>query len=517
MREAQLAARPGGALCGVLTLGALALAAWLLWVPIPRVVLANDMLGYAAQGRSLLQGDGNAVRLDQVLVPGYYPAGLPALIALALALLGPDMRHAQVVVWLAALLLLVLAAALARRAAGAWAGPVAVLLVLASTQWRGAATAILSQVPTAAVVLAATLLLTGRATRARAFGAGLLASGSLLLRFANLGFPVAVVLAAPLLARGRELPARRWLGALAAGLATGGALLALHNAWAWGSPLATGYAAFGHDTAGQFALSNIVDPWSEGLHDFGPVILRSLAGLGELYPVPVAVASVWGLVVLLRAGGEPRRIALLAALFVAAQDLILAAYPFRSELYLVPAFPLQAVVAAAGLLDAAGRAWRRGGPLLAAAAAAGLLAFDLARPPAPVAPTLEEAIARHDLLERAGRELGPDFALLTPADFGLVEPLVRAPGRRILYVVPHVSPLIAQAVSRELDGAPCTPAAAVAWAQARLAEGRDVYVDGLPPPRVLREEHKQLKQALLERCTFEPTDLPGLFRLRARG
>ncbi|MBM3985173.1 MAG: hypothetical protein FJ296_05725, partial [Planctomycetes bacterium] len=178
MRAGELAARPGGALCGALTLAALALAAWLLWVPIPRVVLANDMLGYAAQGRALLAGDGNCVRLDQVLVPGYYPAGLPALVALSLALLGPDMRHAQVVVWVAALLLLVLVSALARRAVGTWAGLVAVLLVLASTQWRGAATAILSQVPTAAVILAATLLLTGRATRARAFGAGLLASGS---------------------------------------------------------------------------------------------------------------------------------------------------------------------------------------------------------------------------------------------------------------------------------------------------------------------------------------------------
>lgn len=517
MRGAQLAARPGGIPCGALTLVALGLAAWLLWVPFPRVVLANDMLGYAAQGRALLLGDGNAVRLDQTLVPGYYPAGLPALVALALAVLGPDMRHAQVVVWAAALLVLALAAALARRAAGAWAGPVALLLVLASTEWRGAATAILSQVPTAAAVLAATLLLCGRATRARAFGAGLLASGSLLLRFANVGFPVAVVLAAPFLARGRELPARRWLGALAAGLAAGAGLLALHNTWAYGAPLATGYAAFGHDTTGQFALSNIVDPWSEGLHNLGPVILRSLAGLGELYPVPVALASAWGLVALLRAGGEPRRIALLAALAVAAQDLILAAYPFRSELYLVPAFPLQAVVAAAGLLDAAGRAWARGGPWLALAAAAGLLAFDLARPPAPVAPTLDEAVQRHDMLARAGRELGPAFALLTPADFGLVEPLVRAPGRRILYLVPHVSPLIAQAVSRELDGAPCTAEAAVAWAAARLAEGRAVYVDQLPPPRVLRPEHRAVKEALRKDFRFEATELPGLFRLRARG
>ncbi len=517
MRAGPLAARTGGGLCGALTLAALALAAWLLWVPLARVVLANDMLGYAAQGRSLLLGDGNDVRLDQALIPGYYPAGMPALVALAMALLGPDLRHAQVVVWAAALLLLALTAVVARRTAGPWAGLVALLLVLASTQWRVAATAILSQVPTAVVVLLSTLLLTGRATRARAFGAGLLASGSLILRFANVGFPVAVVLAGPLLARDRELPARRWLGALAAGLAAGGALVALHNTWFHGGPLATGYSSYEHDVAQNFALSNILHPWSEGLQELGSVILRSLAGFGDLYPVPVALAAAWGLVVLLRAGGEPRRVALLALLAVAAQDLILAAYPFRSELYLVPAFPLQALVAAAGLVDAAGRLWTRGGPLLATGAAAALLAFDLARPPAPVAPTLEEAVARHDMLERAGRELGPDFALLTPADFGLVEPLVRAPGRRILYAAPHVSALIAEAAMREAGGAPYSAGVAVEWAAARLAEGRDVYVDQLPPPRVLRPEHRELKEALRARFTFEPTSLPGLFRLRARG
>src|SRR6185436_19760477 len=137
---------------------ALAFAAWLLWVPFERVVLMNDMLGYSSQGRALLAGDGNGARLDGQVVPGYYPAGMPALVAAAYALLGPDLRHSQVVTWLAALAVLALLVPLARRAAGPWGPLVALLAVLASPAFRGAATMTLAQIPTSVLMLASALL-----------------------------------------------------------------------------------------------------------------------------------------------------------------------------------------------------------------------------------------------------------------------------------------------------------------------------------------------------------------------
>ena len=102
----------------LLLAAALLLAGALLWVPTARVPLYYDMLAYSAQALSLATGHGNSVAVGGHDVPGIYPAGLPALGALAQSVLGPDLRHAQAAVFACALATLAAVYALARRAAG---------------------------------------------------------------------------------------------------------------------------------------------------------------------------------------------------------------------------------------------------------------------------------------------------------------------------------------------------------------------------------------------------------------
>lgn len=505
-------AAPRGARLATLLL--LGLGAWLLWVPRERVVLMHDMLGYAAQGRALLEGAGNAVVLDGQPIPGIYPAGLPALVALAQALLGPDLRHAQVAVWLAALLLLALGARLGARLLGPWGAALALALLLASGGLRDSAMLVLSQVPSAALMLAAAALFLVPRAGAALFAAGLLASLTLLLRLANAGFPAALGLAALLPWSGRGASRGRTLAVLAAGLASGAVLVAWHNAWAWGAPLASGYGVWSEELPGSFALGNILAPALIGNRGDESIMLRSFLGLGSMYPPPVLALAVWGVLALWRSGGTRRAFAGLAVLAVAAQDLLLACYAFRSEAYLVPALPLQLLAAAAGLDDLARRLPRGGAGWALAGAGAWLLASLLV--PGPADRAAEEARQRYAHLERTGLLIEDRAALVTPCDFPLVEALVRRPGRRVLYAGPFVSEVVEQAAMRELGGGRWRPERAVPWVAECVGEGRPVYFDQFPPVRGLLPAHRKLRDALRAAFTLEPTAQPGLYRLGRR-
>lgn len=516
-RAAAAAAPPeAGRAASVLTLLGLLLGAWLLWVPLSEVVLMNDMLGYAAQGRSLLQGEGNVVVLGEARIPGYYPAGLPLIVAGAFAVLGDDLRHAQVVVWISLVLLLVLVALVAQRAAGRWAAPVAVLTLLASGALRQTATLTLSQVPTAALMLGSVLLFLAPGARLPLFVAGLLASASLVLRYANASFPAALGLAGLLTCRARSASPLRTLLVLGAGLFAGAGLVAAHNTWVYGAPSATGYVLWGHEVEGQFSLRNIFAPVMIGNRGDESLMLHSFFGLGDMYQPPVIAAAVWGGIVLIRAGGVRRMLGILSVTVVLAQDLFLACYAFRSELYLVPALPLVVVLAAAGVVDAASRLRAGWGGPLAVAAAALLLAVAVRGGVAPRDPSELEAIARHDSLARAGRQLPPDAALVTPSDFALVEPLVRTPGRRILYAGPFVSDVIEEAAMRELGGGKYWPNRVVPWIKERMKEGRPVYLDQNPPPRGLASSHKKLRADIVVDYALQKTEIEGLFLLQPK-
>jgi hypothetical protein len=511
----------------LLLLAVLVASALLLHVPRPRVPLVYDMVGYAAQAHALLAGHGNTIAMGEEHLPGIYPVGVPALAALAMALLGPDLRNGLWAVLACALLVLPCVHACVRRAGlPALAGATAALFVLSSPLFRTTSGYLMSQVPTALAVALVLRLFLARASAAALFGAGLLAMLSLLLRYANISFPVALA-GAELLCGGARGRPRAWsLGWLGAGLVAGALVVLAHNALLYGGPLTTGYGLWGWNVEGQFGWRHVLGssalsaPSAPSVH--GEWILGSaLLGLSELQSVPMVAAALLGLLFCWRDGrGSASRAAVpqarllggLAACTIGASFALLAGYSFRSESYLVPTVPAFAALAGYGLWraleTAAGPRAARLSPVLAA----GLLAVSVLREPPPKG-DITQSVERFASLERAGRELPPDAALITTADPGLVEPLFRRPARDVLYLGPFVSPLVEERALRELGADSQQPRHVVAWALERLRAGRAVYLDQNPPPRGLLSAHVAVRTALRASFALAPTDVASIFRL----
>jgi hypothetical protein len=488
----------------------------LLHVPFERVPLVYDMLGYAAQGHGILTGHGNTVALGERHLPGIYPAGVPALAAAAMALLGPDLRHGLAAVLLCAVGTLLCVHLCVRRAGGsAWAGLAALLLVFSSLAFRTTSGFLMSQVPTALAVALATLLWLSLRSGTALFLAGLVAMLSVLLRYANVSFPAALFAAEILLGGHRPRPRLRSLLLVSAGLGAGAAAVLAHNAWCYGDPLTTGYAVWGWNVEGQFGWHNIL--WAPGAGSFRErnVLLSAFAGLSDLQSVPMSLAAVAGLVLCWREGRERPQARLLAGLCfiaVAATYLLLAGYAFRSESYLVPTVPLTAMLAGYGLARAArlAGAGREGlAPLLALL----LVAASLWRAPGPSEAELE-AIARHASLAESSRLAEPDAVLITTADPALVEPVWRAGlPRTVLYLGPYVSKLIEECALAELGTEKVWPNHVVDWARAHARAGRAVYLDQNPPPRGLLGNHVAVRTALRAAFVLAPAGAPNVFRL----
>ncbi len=491
----------------------------LLHVPRERVPLLYDMLGYASQAHSLLTGHGNTVAVGDEHLPGIYPAGVPALAAAAMVVLGPDLRNGLWAILLCAVATL-LCVYLCTRAAGgsAWAACAALLLMLCSPLWRNTSGFIMSQVPTAMAVALATLLWLSLESPTALLLAGLLAMLSLLLRYANVSFPLALIAAELLLGGARPRPRLRSLALLAAGMAAGAALVLLHNAVCYGDALTTGYALWGWDVEGQFGWRNILAAPSTGQVGGDHVLLSAAAGLGQLQNPVVVVAAVAGLLLCWRDGSarpRARLLAGLAVLAVGATYLFHAGYAFRSESYLVPTLPFTVVLAACGAGRLAGPRWQRSLPVLAAI----LLAISVAQAAGPTAAETE-SIQRFATMAEATAQLPDEAVLITTADPGLVEPVFRSkPGRSALYLGPYASGLIEERALRELGSETLRPRDVVAYARERLHAGRDVYLDQSPPPRGLLATHVAIRTAL--RAAFVLSPVPGVsnvFRLaRADG
>jgi 4-amino-4-deoxy-L-arabinose transferase-like glycosyltransferase len=505
----------------LLLAAALLLAGLVLFVPTPRVPLYYDMLAYSAQSLSLVTGHGNTVSVARSDVPGIYPAGVPALGAAAMLVLGPDLRHAQAAIFVCALGTLAAVFALGRRTAGTAAGLAALLLLLSCTAFRSSAQLTLSQVPSAlAVALAAWWWVRARGPWLLA-AAGLLAGLSLLLRYANVWFPAVLVLAQLVGGGRRETPRLTGLLAVLGGLLLAAGVVVLHGAVIYGSPLGTGYPLWGFDAAGQFSLANVLgqaDPRAPGAEGSW-VLLRAFVGLGEVQSVGVVLLALAGLVALRRrAPQDPAagRLALVIVLGVAAQYLFLAGYAFRSESYLVPTLPLMALAGGVGatwlVTERLGARRAALAPVLAGA----VLLADFARPSAPDA-AADLAVARHDSLVRADAVLESDAVLLTTSDPPLVEPLLGGTaGRTFVYLAPYVSPPVEHAGLGALQSERCSPVAVVACAQRHVQAGRAVYLDQNPPPRGLAPLHTRLRDKLLENFRLAPTAAPNVFRLRPR-
>jgi len=502
----------GGALALLLLL---ALGAALLHVPREKVPLFYDIQGYASQARSLLEGRGNTIRIGTTDIPGYYPAGLPALLLPPLLLLGPDMRNGAWTVLAFALAGLLGVHLAGRRFGGsAAAGLAAGLFLLSSPMFRRMSGYIMTQVPTGTTVVAATLLFSRRDRAGSLFLAGLLAVLSLLLRYANLTFPAAMLAAEALTGGSRARGRARSLAVLGAGMALGAVIVAAHNTWAYGGPLHTGYAVWSHDLENRFSLANLFSP--EGAPrrpEEHWVLVRALAGFSELQSPVLALAAVIGAVALWRARGarpEGGAFAALAVLSMLAQSLFLALYSFRSDNYLLPGVPITAALAGIGAARVCGerRAWAA--PLLAA----GLLGLSLVLASGPSSTELE-AIARHDSLAAAAELTEDDAVVITTADPGLADPLLCGPGSRrvLVYLGPFVGPVEQQAAQQVLGGRAPTGPHVLAFALEQARAGRALYLDQNPPPRELTGEHIAVRKRLHERFSFEPTAVPLLARL----
>lgn len=510
-----ITARRSGALALVLLLG---VAAALLFVPRARVPLFYDVLGYTSQARSLLEGRGNTIRVGDTDIPGYYPAGLPALILPTYLLLGPDMRNGAWTVLAFALAGVAAVYVAGRRLGGVAAGLAAGLFLLSSPMFRSLSSLIMTQVPTGAVIVIAALLFARRDRPATLFLAGLLAVLSLLLRYANLTFPAAMAGAELLTGGSRPGGRRRSLVVLGAGMALGGLAVAAHNAWAYGSPLHTGYAVWSHDLENRFSLGNLFSPEGAPLRrEEHWVLVKALAGFSELQSPLLALSAAVGLVLLGRAGrAEPqsRAFAALALLTLVVQAVFLALYSFRSDNYLLPGVPITAALAGAGAARALGarRAW------IAPALAGATLAWSLAHASGPTT-TETEAIERHDSLAAAAGLMEEDAILITTADPGLAEPLVRGPGsrRRLVYLGPFVGPVQAAAAEAELGGVAPTGPHVVDYALVRAAAGRPLYLDQNPPPRGLTGEHIAVRKGLRAHFDFVPTAARNVVRLEWDG
>jgi len=97
-----------------------------------------------------------------------------------------------------------------------------------------------------------------------------------------------------------------------------------------------------------------------------------------------------------------------------------------------------------------------------------------------------------------------------------VEPLLRTPDRRILYVGPFVSEVVEEAAMSELGGGKWTPYRVLPWVIERLKEGRPVYLDQNPPPRGLATQHKEVRQSLIEAFSLQKTAIPNLYRIERK-
>ncbi len=142
------------------------------------------------------------------------------------------------------------------------------------------------------------------------------------------------------------------------------------------------------------------------------------------------------------------------------------------------------------------------------------------RPAVTPPPTETElnAIAHHDVLAVASQEFEESAVLITTADPGLAEGVVREwhPQRSVLYLGPHVSPVVEHAARRELDGAACSPAQVLLYAQRQLETGRPVYLDQNPPPRGATKQHVEIRQALRGALDFQKTSAANIARLTLR-
>ncbi len=459
-----------------------AVVRWTLPVEIEDLRPRPDALEYEEAARNLVDGQGYALVLDGGRFPPRYPPGFSLLLTPAMWLTGDQFGAGIWVVLACALVGIAAVWALGLETGGpASAVAASLLLALAPLHVRWSR-AVMSDVPAATIT---TLLALGgvrcarRDARARAWlGLGILAGLAALLRSTCMlvALPLGVIIAA---GRGRT----RRLLAFAGGLTLGLLPSALYALARFGSPWATGYGYW--VPADSFAWHNVLGPPAGGgtVGNLG-YYLRQLAGLGALYPWPVALLALTGLGLALRRPGASR---LLARLTLGTTVLLLAVHtPFfwQADRFLLPAVPLVVTLAALPAGTLAPPALRS----VAAVVVAGVLVvpwFTCGAFAPPDGPLGEVSVLR-----AIGAQVERNAVLIGRANVIPVARLFRAGTDRVwlpldrcmhrasirdLRLTPYARANAPQGWVWDAIGARFDPATAEAAIHALLASGRPVY------------------------------------------
>jgi len=506
----------------------LVVAATVRWSPPPTVADLRprpDALEYEEAARSLAAGRGYVLEIDGQAYPPRYPPGFPLMMAPVLAVAGDAPGTGVWVVWASALVAVAGTAWLATLAAGPLAGVAAALVLALLPMHVSWSRAVMSDVPASAVVVVAAAWATAALGRTRLGAAEWLGLG-VMLGLATALRDTCVLVAGPiglLLATGGR-PGRRRLAAFAAGVAAGVLPLVVYRGVRFGSPLADGYGywvTFAHHGL-QYVFGR---PAAGGSEPNLVFYLRQLAGLGSLYPWPLALLAVVGLVFGVRRAGPTRTLAVIAGGYVVLVLAVYAPFFWQWDRFLVPALPLVCALAAVPLGDAE-PIWQRvaGGALLALGLGIGLTTATAFEPPNPAT---GEAVR----LELLGTRLEPNAAVMVRTNVFFAERFLRRGTDRVWLpigrcehreqiarhgLVPLAATGGARGWIRDALAEPFRPDDAVAAIDELLAEGRPVYLSNILE---FQTPHlPALVELLRGRYFVEPvTDraTPGLWRVRA--
>jgi hypothetical protein len=345
----------------------------------------TDAFEYASMTRWMLEGEGPVLRIGPAFLPARVPPVLSVLL-LPQAWLDPDPRHFWVSVFGFGLAALLATFRLARAFGLDRSGAVVAAALLATSPCVAAyAGFVMSDVPALAAWLAACLcaLRIGRrdgadpaALCAGAFAAGLFVS----FRVTNAAWLLPLALAVPGAAWRGLLRRPAALGAAALLAALPLALLALHQARAFGSPFGTGYA-YWLDESRFFAWRQV----GEGLGFYAAqlaglrseLLARPLGWTSDLYPIPVAALGALGLARAMRGSRlDPAARRTLAAVVAGALAAVAlhAGFRWREGRFLLPLVPFAAIGASLALHELGARI----GPRAAAPLALWMLATSAA-------------------------------------------------------------------------------------------------------------------------------------------
>jgi 4-amino-4-deoxy-L-arabinose transferase-like glycosyltransferase len=320
------------------------------------VDLIYDNAGYGAQSINIARGEGNTVRMGGENIQGYYPPGYPMLIAPSHWIMGYDLRNGVVVNFLFGVLTLLGIYLLGRKIAGPAAGALALLAVLKCQPFIATTQKMLSQTPTFLCLIVVSHLILAAWERDRwpgciGFLAGFLAGMSVFIRNTNVALAAALALFSILvLPRNRRSRIRAALP-VCLGVIMAAALVMIYCKINYGSPFRSGdmgWVEMGKRFSADYFLHPVLTP----LSDKPFPLLRSIFGLGPIYPWIVALFALIGFPMAWRQrGGKTAYFHAcgLLVLLTLVNSTILAFYFMRSELYAMLTVPLVIVCAASTL------------------------------------------------------------------------------------------------------------------------------------------------------------------------